>query len=55
MLYIFINGGIFAVVQHLSNPNPPITYDELSDGLAEMIAHYVERELQLTSGSTGAI
>jgi AcrR family transcriptional regulator len=50
MLYVFINGGIFAVVQHLSNPNPPITFDELSEGLAAMIGHYVERELQLTSG-----
>ena len=25
MSYIFINGGIFSVVQHLSNRNPPIT------------------------------
>ena len=50
MLYVFINGGIFTVVQHLSTPNPSITFDELSEGLAAMISHYVERELQLTVG-----
>ena len=48
MSYIFINGGIFAVVQHLSNPNPPITYEELTEGLADMVSHYVAREMQLT-------
>ncbi|MCA9579252.1 MAG: TetR/AcrR family transcriptional regulator [Polyangiales bacterium] len=49
MSYIFINGGIFAVVQHLSNPNPPITYEELTQGLADMVDHYVVREMQLTA------
>ena len=48
MSYIFINGGIFSVVQHLSNPNPPITYEELTEGLAEMVSHNVGREMQLT-------
>ena len=52
MLYVFINGGIFAIVQHLSNPHPTMTFDELSEGLAAMIGHYVERELQLTSGGS---
>jgi len=50
MLYVFINGGIFAIVQHLSNPHPTMTFDELSEGLAAMVGHYVDRELQLTSG-----
>lgn len=45
MSYIFINGGIFAVVQHLSDPNPPISYEELSQGLADMIDHYVAQEM----------
>ena len=49
----FINGGIFALVQHLSNPNPPITFDELSEGLAAMVSHCVERELQLAAGDVG--
>ena len=47
MTYIFINGGIFTIVRHLSEPNPPISYEELVNGLADMVAHYVEREMQL--------
>lgn len=47
MSYIFINGGVFAVVRHLSDPSPPMTYEELSRGLADMVGHYVARELQL--------
>jgi AcrR family transcriptional regulator len=49
MSYIFINGGIFTVVQHLSTPNPPISYDELVQGLADMVDHYVQQELLLTA------
>lgn len=48
MSYIFINGGIFSVVQHLSDPTPPVTYEELTEGLADMVSHYVAREMQLT-------
>jgi AcrR family transcriptional regulator len=48
MSYIFINGGIFAVVRHLSDPNPPISYEELTQGLADMVGHYVQQELLLT-------
>lgn len=48
MSYIFINGGIFAVVRHLSDPNPAISYEELSHGLADMVGHYVDQELLLT-------
>lgn len=49
MSYIFINGGIFSVVRHLSDPNPPISYDELAQGLADMVDHYVAQELLLTA------
>lgn len=45
MAYIFINGGIFAVVRHLSDPNPPMTFEELARGLADMVGHYVKQEL----------
>ncbi|NPU94469.1 MAG: TetR/AcrR family transcriptional regulator [Gammaproteobacteria bacterium] len=47
MTYIFINGGIFAVVRHLSDPNPPISFDELAQGLSDMVGHYVSQERQL--------
>lgn len=49
MSYIFINGGIFAVVRHLSDPNPPMSYEELSRGLAAMVGHYVAQELTLNA------
>ncbi len=47
MSYIMINGGIFAVVRHLSEPAPPISFDELVEGLADMIGHYTEQEIAL--------
>jgi hypothetical protein len=49
MSYIFINAGIFSVVRHLSDPNPPISYAELTQGLADMVDHYVAQELLLTA------
>ncbi|MBZ2190133.1 TetR/AcrR family transcriptional regulator [Alcanivorax sp. JB21] len=48
MTYIYINGGIFSVVRHLSEQNPPVTFEELSRGLADMVGHYVDQELLLT-------
>lgn len=52
MSYIFINGGVFAVIRHLSDPNPPVTFEELTQGLADMVGHYVayERLLALSAG-----
>lgn len=47
MSYIFIHGGIFSVLRHLSDPNPPITFAELAEGLASMVSHYATQELQL--------
>jgi len=53
MTYIFINGGIFAVVRHLSDPNPPISFDELAQGLSDMVGHYVSQERQLMERAEG--
>jgi hypothetical protein len=52
MSYIFINGGVFAVIRHLSDPNPPVSFEELTQGLADMVGHYVayERLLALSAG-----
>lgn len=47
MSYIFIHGGVFTVVQHLTDPNPPISFEELVNGLADMVGHYVAEELFL--------
>lgn len=46
MAYIAINGGIFAVVRRLSDPNPPMSYEELARGLADMVGHYSAYELR---------
>ena len=53
MSYIFVNAGMFTVIRHLSDPNPPITYDELVDGLAHMVSHYVRVEQQLMQAQAG--
>jgi AcrR family transcriptional regulator len=45
MSYIVINGGVFTVLRHLSDPNPPITFAQLSEGLAELVSHYASNEL----------
>ncbi len=49
MSYIMINGGIYSVVRHLCDPAPPITFDELAGGLADMVGHFTEREMALVS------
>ncbi len=52
MSYIFINGGVFAVIRHLSDPSPPVSFEELTQGLADMVGHFVayERLLALSAG-----
>lgn len=47
MSYIFVNAGMLTVIRHLSDPNPPVSYEELVDGLAHMVSHYVLMEQQL--------
>ncbi|MDG5501048.1 TetR/AcrR family transcriptional regulator [Marinobacter sp. BGYM27] len=51
MSYIMIHGGIFAVVRHLTEPNPPISFDELVEGLARMVGHYIEQEIALAKAT----
>lgn len=47
MTYFYVNGAIFAVVKHLSDPSPPITFDQLVEGLATMLGHYIAHEQTL--------
>lgn len=47
MSYIFIHGGMFTLIHYLNDPNPPISYASLVDGLAQMVSHHADRELQL--------
>lgn len=45
MAFIMITGGIATLVRHLSEPQPSVSFDELTAGLSNMIAYYVEGEL----------
>ena len=44
--YIIINGGIFTIIRHLAEPNPVISFDQLVDGLGDMVAYMVEGSLR---------
>jgi AcrR family transcriptional regulator len=50
MNYIFIHGGIYTLMHHLSERNPALSYEALVDGLADMVGHYAEHELALLEG-----
>jgi len=46
MGFIMINGGVFTVIRYLTEPNPTVTFDDLVRGLGDMVAHFVDGELQ---------
>lgn len=47
LAYIFVNGGIALVVRHLTDPKPSISFEQLANGLAHMVGHYVAAENRL--------
>lgn len=53
MSYIFVHSGIFTMIRFLSDPHPPMRFDEMAEGLIDMVSHYVERELQLVDQGAG--
>jgi AcrR family transcriptional regulator len=54
MTWILINAGIFTVLRQLSTENPPVTFAQLSTGLADLIHAYVEHRLGDCSGPVPA-
>lgn len=50
MGYIFIHGGMFTLMHYLHDPNPPISYESLVEGLAQMVSHHAEYELMRLEG-----
>lgn len=40
--YFLINGGSYAVMNHLLDPSPPISFEELVDAIAKMVDSYVK-------------
>lgn len=49
MAFIMITGGISTLVRHLSEATPSVSFDELAEGLADMVGYYVEGELARTA------
>lgn len=45
MSYIFVNAGIILMLKHLAEENPPITHEQLSTGLADLVSFYVAHDL----------
>lgn len=43
--YIFLKGGMLSVLHFLGEERPPITFDDLVNGLARMVNHYANGEL----------
>lgn len=48
--YICINGGIFLVARHLSDPTPPVRFEALVAGLADMVVAMLEAGENAPSG-----
>ena len=46
MGYIHIHGGTFTVIRHLADPTPPMSFEELADGLADMVSYCAEGGLR---------
>jgi len=42
MSYIMVNTGIFMMLHHLSDPKPPISFEQLCDGLAGIVQRYID-------------
>lgn len=45
MAYILVNAGIFVVLRQLTSENPPVTYEQVGEGLAYLVSYYVDREI----------
>mgnify|MGYP000250611019 CR=1 FL=1 len=48
--YIMIHGGIATMVQQLSEENPTVSFEQLSEGLADMVRYMIEGGLSEAEG-----
>jgi hypothetical protein len=44
MSYIVITGGVYTVIRYLGEENPPISFDQLVEGLANMVTQLAGRD-----------
>lgn len=52
MAYILIHGGIHLVIDHLSTPNPPISFHDMTEGIVGIVSRFVQAEQGLASGAS---
>ena len=53
MIYIFVNAGIFTVMRFLTEPVAPnFSFDQLVDGLGDMVNGFIQHELSKEYGLT---
>lgn len=45
VLYVAINGGMFTLLRHLNQPSPMISLEQVVDGIANMVATYIDSEM----------
>ncbi len=50
--FMMINGGGFTGSRERTEPNPTVTFDDLVRGLGDMVAHFVDGELQRAGDAT---
>ena len=41
-----IRHTVFTVISYITEPNPTVSFDDLVRGLGDMVAHFVDGELQ---------
>lgn len=46
MAYIMVNTGIYMMLHHFSEPKPPISFEQLCDGLAGIVRRYIDSPAQ---------
>lgn len=44
MAYLVVNGGLALVLRYYTDPNPPISFERFTEGLAQFVGHYVTQE-----------
>ncbi len=47
MIYIVVNGGVFTIVRYLVSPHTNMSFEQLAEGLGNMIVGYVAEERRL--------
>lgn len=44
-MYVLINSALFLIARHLSDPHPPISYEDLSQTLTDIVVNHLNQEV----------